>query len=338
MKSYTKRQIHKARGIKTWYLREYNNGRTRYTSLKTTSARVAQEIVDRMNAARFFKGVQADEFERHVDLVQASNDYLDYVSVTFPKSFESYKYHIQSFMGFCGGLRLEFVEDVTPAVAMKYVEQAIVGGTNVRTMKSRIAVIGKMLERAAKKNDVHFDDPFRNVEMPKAKPTGHDEFWTVEEIEKILDAADSPELRLVWAFEAFMGLRVHEAIKVKNQDINGDNLRVLGKGGRIDTLSLGSRIKKEIKRYGGDLSNLAKVVNYKVANRHLKTACDRAGVDRGSWCTTHKLRHSYASNLASIGTPFKVNQALMRHATAAMTMNVYAHVKTDDEKKWADKI
>ena len=47
------------------------------------------------------------------------------------------------------------------------------------------------------------------------------EFWTSEQIEAIIGAATLKEDRLCFSFMAFAGLRIHEAIKVKPEDICG---------------------------------------------------------------------------------------------------------------------
>ena len=53
---------------------------------------------------------------------------------------------------------------------------------------------------------------------------------------------------------------------------------------------------------------------------HLKPAAVRAGVGVMGW---HTLRHSYSTLLRSLGADVKVQQALLRHADVATTLNVY---------------
>jgi integrase len=60
-------------------------------------------------------------------------------------------------------------------------------------------------------------------------------------------------------------------------------------------------------------------------------ARDRAGVPR--WATPHDLRHFYASVLIRSGSSVKVVQTRLRHSSAKVTLDVYAHLWPDDEDR-----
>ena len=47
----------------------------------------------------------------------------------------------------------------------------------------------------------------------------------------------------------------------------------------------------------------------------------------------HTLRHTYTSNLLSLGATPKDVQELLGHADIRTTMNIYAHAKREDKKK-----
>jgi integrase len=53
---------------------------------------------------------------------------------------------------------------------------------------------------------------------------------------------------------------------------------------------------------------------------------------------THSLRHSYRSWLDSVGTPWGVQQKLMRHADIRTTMNVYGDAATDEMTEAHSKV
>jgi integrase len=64
----------------------------------------------------------------------------------------------------------------------------------------------------------------------------------------------------------------------------------------------------------------------KILDRDL-AACGIVKVDaRGRSLDVHALRHTHASRLCAAGVSPKVAQQAMRHATIAMTMDVYSHV------------
>jgi integrase len=63
--------------------------------------------------------------------------------------------------------------------------------------------------------------------------------------------------------------------------------------------------------------------------KRLASACRRAEVRRIDW---HTLRHTYSTLLHSLGTPVKVQQSLLGHSTAAITMDVYTHPVSESER------
>lgn len=54
--------------------------------------------------------------------------------------------------------------------------------------------------------------------------------------------------------------------------------------------------------------------------------------------TPHVCRHTYCSHMAATGMPPKVLQTIMGHSDISTTMDVYAHVHTDEVKAAVDKV
>ena len=65
-----------------------------------------------------------------------------------------------------------------------------------------------------------------------------------------------------------------------------------------------------------------KPLNHSWLSYHLDKLCEKAGLRRITW---HKLRHTFASNLARAGAKVEVIQQLLGHSTIIMTMR-YTHV------------
>ncbi|WP_442864332.1 tyrosine-type recombinase/integrase [Brevibacterium sp. BRM-1] len=65
----------------------------------------------------------------------------------------------------------------------------------------------------------------------------------------------------------------------------------------------------------------------------MTTACQRAGIDR---ITPHDLRHTAASLAVQAGAHLKVFQRMLEHATAAVTLDVYAALFDSDLGAVAD--
>jgi integrase len=64
----------------------------------------------------------------------------------------------------------------------------------------------------------------------------------------------------------------------------------------------------------------------------------RARCGAPTWATPHSLRHHYASALIAAGLSVKVVQTRLGHASAAVTLNTYAHLWADDEDRTREAI
>jgi hypothetical protein len=67
----------------------------------------------------------------------------------------------------------------------------------------------------------------------------------------------------------------------------------------------------------------------KILTDCLRTACERAGLQRIDW---HTLRHTHGSLLHSQGTPLKVAQAQLGHAHMATYWDVYTHASVTPQR------
>ena len=65
-------------------------------------------------------------------------------------------------------------------------------------------------------------------------------------------------------------------------------------------------------------------------NRVLAPACDRIQQPRVSW---HSFRHTHATLLTEVGESIKTAQALLGHSDLGTTLNTYAHVIPDSQRR-----
>ena len=69
-----------------------------------------------------------------------------------------------------------------------------------------------------------------------------------------------------------------------------------------------------------------------VLKKIIRPALDRSGVT-DKVIGRNSFRHSYATNLHSLGVYKKTAQALMRHSSSRVTMDVYTHVVSDEMRR-----
>ena len=129
---------------------------------------------------------------------------------------------------------------------------------------------------------------------PRKKVDAERDFWTPGQVDRILDRAPDKRRRLLWAFMAFAGLRIHEALKAVPSDIRDGFLHVVGKGGKFAKVPLSSRMRSELDRVGWkwDFSGLTRDT-YAVE----KAAKEAVPEGFPGKANNHRFRHSFASNL-----------------------------------------
>lgn len=75
-----------------------------------------------------------------------------------------------------------------------------------------------------------------------------------------------------------------------------------------------------------------------LTNRKYQTLWEHYVAATGITCTAHQLRHSYATMLYECEVDIKEAQDLLGHSTAAMTMDVYTHLRASRRQETISKI
>jgi integrase len=174
------------------------------------------------------------------------------------------------------------------------------------------------------------------LEVPKREMA----FYSQEEFERVVAAADSAEARLVVLLGGEAGLRCGEIIALEWTDIDFHSRQMsvarsewegevtATKGGRVRYVGLTDRLAGELKAYrhlrgprvllrADGTAMTQKAIAY-LAGRSSK----RAGVNKHG---VHILRHTFCSRLAMKNAPMKAIQELAGHADLGTTMR-YMHL------------
>lgn len=315
-------QRNKARNILTWYARIFDTEtkEIRYESLGTTKKTEAHDIMTVKS--------QNGDFERKNEKE----------SITLEKAFELY---IKSLEG--KGIKSDTIDNVVTAKNMlsslldfpvKDISKKMILETFLESSKNMMAGthnVKKTIIKSAFKYFVNVLEiiPSNIAEViPSRKNNPRErDFWTLEQIERILECTKNPQLRLAYSFMAFAGFRIHEALKAKPEDIRDRFVYVLGKGNKYAKVPVSSRLQKELERVGykWDFSR----INEKTTDiiRIAKEAIPEGFLGRAN---NHRFRHSFASNLIRSGVNIKAVQKLMRHSSINTTLNIYSHLIDDD--------
>lgn len=340
MKRYSILQRYRSRGNATWYGRISDGGIVKYVSLGVTRRADALEWLNARNAEKFLPERLVSEkpdraFPASVRAFLESVEAAHGAGLTL----KAYSASLSHFSAWAERSGVSTLRDVTRERAQSY-SSAQCSSFSPKTARERIRVCRQFSKWCAGIYGLDDWNPFGMVRLPKLEKR-RKAFWTVEQVDRILDAAPSPSFRLFWALMAFAGLRHAEACAFGPESLTGDGrLHVIGKGNKEAFLPVSGRLGCEISRFGKLSAGMFRspAFLHGRSNAVLRKAVSEAGVPRDGAATNHRFRHSFASNLIRAGVNVKAVQQLMRHENVQITLDTYSHLLQDDLRAAADSL
>ena len=187
-------------------------------------------------------------------------------------------------------------------------------------------------------------DVASHIDLPR-QPRLLPETLTVEEVERLLDAAPDLRGRTLLELLYAAGLRVSEALGLDRDDlsIDGGFVRVIGKGDRERLVPVGDIALDWLGRWlaegrpslleagkvafdrGGPLflGDRGRRLARQQAFAIVRAAARRAGLPER--VSPHTLRHSFATHLLEGGADLRIVQELLGHASISTTQ-LYTHL------------
>jgi integrase/recombinase XerD len=178
------------------------------------------------------------------------------------------------------------------------------------------------------------DDPMDALRRPRAprrdaRPvaTGH--------LQLLLESGIRRRTRTAVLLCSYQGLRVHEAAKVRGEDVDlvGGRLRVVGKGGVDKWVALHPLVAAEAQSYPrrGYWFPSPTRPNRPVRRESLSAVISRAMARAGVPGTAHSLRHWFGTELLNGGANSRQTQELLRHQSPA-TLQIYTLVTIEQQR------
>jgi site-specific recombinase XerD len=160
---------------------------------------------------------------------------------------------------------------------------------------------------------------------------------TLEEVSRLLAAVEPLKARVLLTTMYSCGLRVSEALRLEIRDIDSQRMVIhirQSKGRKDRYVPLGNslldllrdywrRERPTIRLFPG--SQADKPWSVMLVRQSLREAKRFAGIDKP--CTTHTLRHSYATHCLEAGMEVGMIQRMLGHASFESTAT-YTHVTT----------
>jgi len=158
---------------------------------------------------------------------------------------------------------------------------------------------------------------------------------TLEEVSRLLAATEPLKIRMLLTTMYGCGLRVSEALRLEVRDIDSGRMMIhirQSKGRKDRYVPLGSTLLKELReywrterpaRYLFPGTRPDKPCQIDTVRQELRIAKRIAGIEKP--CTTHTLRHSYATHCLEAGMKVGAIQQILGHASLETTAT-YTHV------------
>jgi len=215
-------------------------------------------------------------------------------------------------------------------------------GLSPATRARKIATLRSFFNYLTLKVHLLDENPIKELDSPKLKKS-LPKYLTLDESVGLLenvDGANSERDYCILTLFLNCGLRISELIGLNLNDIQGDALRVLGKGNKTRIVYLNDACKDALSRYlavrrpisGRDANALfLSTRNQRISRSNVhalvKKHLSHAGLDSSEY-SSHKLRHTAATLMLQNGVDVKAVQEVLGHEHLNTT-EIYTHIDNE---------
>jgi integrase len=245
---------------------------------------------------------------------------------------------------------------ITHADVAAWIAQLTAAGLGARTVQKAHRVLSMILDLAVRDRRL-LSNPAVGVRLPRGESPAK-RFLSADQLAALANAAGKD--RVLVLVLGYCGLRFGEAaaLLVADLDLLRRRVRiersVTDIDGQMVTTTPKTHMRREVplprflaeelsihvdSRSGDDLVFSSPRGGILRLNNFRRRSFDRAAAAVGlPWLTPHMLRHTAASLAVSAGANVKAVQQMLGHASAAMTLDVYAGLFGDDLDAVADRL
>lgn len=207
----------------------------------------------------------------------------------------------------------------------------------------KIASIRSFYKYLTNKAKLITENPMQNLDAPRTKKA-LPHYLDLESCIRLLDSVDGVNQERDYCILILFlncGLRISELIGLNLRDIQGDQLRVLGKGNKERILFLNEACTSAIQDYLAVRDNHAAVdqnalflsrrhtrISKAAVEKLVKKYLLKAGLDSDQF-SPHKLRHTAATLMLQNGVDVRTLQEVLGHENLNTTQ-IYTHVDSDN--------
>ncbi|MCI8688964.1 MAG: tyrosine recombinase XerC [Oscillibacter sp.] len=215
-------------------------------------------------------------------------------------------------------------------------------GLSASSRARKIATIRSFYNYLTNKAHLIQDNPVKDIDSPKLKKT-LPKYLTLDQSLQLLESVDGANQERDYCILTLFlncGLRISELVNLNLRDIQGESLRVLGKGNKVRILYLNEACLDALRRYldvrrpitGRDanalfLSSRDERVSRSTVHAMVKKRLAAAGIDASQY-SSHKLRHTAATLMIQSGVDVRSIQEVLGH-DHLNTTQIYTHVTNE---------
>jgi len=215
-------------------------------------------------------------------------------------------------------------------------------GLNAASRARKIATIRSFYNYLTNKRHLLRENPVKDIDSPKLKKS-LPKYLTLDESLQLLESVNgNNQERDYCILTLFLncGLRISELVGLNINDMQGETLRVFGKGGKTRIIYLNDACQRAISQYlavrrpitGRDanalfLSSRNERVSRSTVHALVKKRLDAAGIDSTQY-SSHKLRHTAATLMLQNGVDVRAVQEVLGH-DHLNTTEIYTHIDNE---------
>lgn len=215
-------------------------------------------------------------------------------------------------------------------------------GLNAASRARKISTIRSFYGYLTNKAHLIEQNPVKDMDTPKLKKT-LPKYLTLDESVQLLESVGGLNSERDYAILTLFlncGLRISELCGLNLNDIQGEALRVLGKGNKVRVVYLNDACLGALRAYlavrrpitGRDrnalfLSSRNERISKSTVHALVKKHISAAGLDAAQY-SSHKLRHTAATLMLQNGVDVRAVQEVLGHEHLNTT-EIYTHVDND---------
>ena len=222
---------------------------------------------------------------------------------------------------------------LTPAMCQEFVDARSRAGAAYQTLRANVGYLGGAWSKAVRLETLA-TNPWKGVRVPGKADVKPPEFWTLDELARLVEACRGSWVHDIVVVAANCGARITSLLTLRWDAVDFDRgvLKLVSKTGAYET-PMSVKVREVLESRPGrneDKASLVfpaaggKVRHRQAVYRAIKDIALRAGlINKGDF--NHILRHTFASHCVMQGVPIDVVAKWLGHSTITMTAR-YSHL------------